>query len=159
MPTVTMTMRGSLEQVPETGRWRFMDISPKYETMVCQSLAPSVRGVHAVVCVELAEASYQSLMQEFEGKVLPPNHPLTRHIRRVAKSILEASNLGTLDTPEVGRPKGSEQSWSFSGSPQDMPPKVGGAKKWRLFVVNDDSVVNAMAAYGQLSGLSVAVAA
>ncbi|KAI0808233.1 peptidase family M48-domain-containing protein [Fomes fomentarius] len=120
-----------LEQVPETGRWRFMDISPKYETM-------------------LAEASYQGLLQEFEGKVLPPNHPLTRHIRRVAKSILEASNLGTLDTPEVGRPKGSEQSWSFSGSPEDMPPEVGGAKKWRLFVVNDDSVVNAMAAYGNI---------
>lgn len=25
----------SLEQVPETGRWRFMDISPKYEAKVC----------------------------------------------------------------------------------------------------------------------------
>ncbi|KAI0747380.1 hypothetical protein C8Q74DRAFT_1320563 [Fomes fomentarius] len=90
-----------LEQVPETGRWRFMDISPKYETM-------------------LAEASYQGLLQEFEGKVLPPNHPLTRHIRRVAKSILEASNLGT------------EQSWSFSGSPEDMPPEVGGRRSGHM---------------------------
>ncbi|KAI0740130.1 peptidase family M48-domain-containing protein [Earliella scabrosa] len=120
-----------LEQVPETGRWRFMDISPKYETM-------------------LAEASHQQLLQEFKGKVLPPNHPLTRHIRRVTTRILEASNLGTLEAPDVARPKGSEELWSFNGSPEEMPPEVGGSKKWHLFVVNDDSVVNAMASYGSI---------
>lgn len=29
----------SLEQVPETGRWRFMDISPEYETKVRASFS------------------------------------------------------------------------------------------------------------------------
>ncbi|TFK87113.1 hypothetical protein K466DRAFT_646059 [Polyporus arcularius HHB13444] len=120
-----------LEQVPETGRWRFMDISPKYEAM-------------------LAEASHQQLLQEFKGKVLPPNHPLTRHVRRVTTRILEASNLGTLDAPDVQRPKGTDEFWSFTGNPDELPPEVGGAKKWDLFVVNDDRVVNAMAAYGNI---------
>lgn len=27
----------SLERVPESGRWRFMDMNPKYETKVCAS--------------------------------------------------------------------------------------------------------------------------
>jgi hypothetical protein len=27
-----------LEQVPETGRWRFMDISPKYETKLAHGI-------------------------------------------------------------------------------------------------------------------------
>ncbi|KAI0739501.1 peptidase family M48-domain-containing protein [Daedaleopsis nitida] len=120
-----------LEQVPETGRWRFMDISPKYETM-------------------LAEASHQELMSEFQGKVLPPNHPLSRHVRRVTTRILEASGLGVLDAPDVTRPKGTEELWSFNGAPEEMPPEVGGTKKWHLFVVNDDKVVNAMASYGSI---------
>ena len=90
----------SLEQVPETGRWRFMDISPKYETMVrcwraCRAYSPLTGWL------QLAEASHQQLLQEFKGKVLPPNHPLTRHIRRVTTRILEASNLGTLEAPDV----------------------------------------------------------
>lgn len=31
----------SLEQVPETGRWRFMDVSPKLETKVGHAVLPS----------------------------------------------------------------------------------------------------------------------
>lgn len=32
--TYTAGITRSLERVPETGRWRFMDISPKYESSV-----------------------------------------------------------------------------------------------------------------------------
>ncbi|TBU26436.1 peptidase family M48-domain-containing protein [Dichomitus squalens] len=119
-----------LERVPETGRWRFMDISPKYES-------------------QLAEASHQELLQEFKGKVLPPNHPITRHVRRVTQRILEANDLGTLDAPDVHRPKGADDVWSFDQQDQ-LPPEVGGPKQWHLFVVADDKVVNAMAAYGNI---------
>ncbi|RPD56868.1 hypothetical protein L227DRAFT_578532 [Lentinus tigrinus ALCF2SS1-6] len=109
-----------------------MDISPKYETM-------------------LGEAAHQQLLQEFKGKILPPDHPLTRHIRRVTTRLLEASNLGTLDAPDVRRPKGTDELWSFNGNPDEIPPEVGGsAKKWHLFVVNDDRVVNAMATFGDI---------
>ncbi|KAI0665490.1 peptidase family M48-domain-containing protein [Trametes maxima] len=119
-----------LEQVPETGRWRFMDISPKYEAM-------------------LAEVSHEQLLQEFKGKVLPPNHPLTKHIRRVVTRILDANNLGTLEAPEVNaRALPAKDVWSV-GEPDRIPPEVGG-KEWHLFVVNDDSTVNAMASFGNI---------
>ena len=93
------------------------------------------------------------MLNEFKGKVLPPNHPLTRHVRRVTSRILEASNLGTLDAPDVHRPHGAEELWGSGGgaSSDELPPEVGGPKKWHLFVVNDERVVNAMAAYGKYS--------
>ncbi|PIL32539.1 hypothetical protein GSI_05242 [Ganoderma sinense ZZ0214-1] len=119
-----------LEKVPETGRWRFMDISPKFEA-------------------KLAAAAHQEMLQEFQGKVLPPNHPITRHVRRVTQRILEGSNLGTLDAPDVQRAKGLEDLWSFTER-DELPPEVGGAKQWHLFVVADDSTVNAMASYGDI---------
>ncbi|KAI0776971.1 peptidase family M48-domain-containing protein [Trametes elegans] len=119
-----------LEQVPETGRWRFMDISPKYEAA-------------------LAEAAHQQLLSEFKGKVLPPNHPLTRHIRRVVTQILEANNLGTLEAPDVhARLLPSADVWAAS-EVERVTPEVGG-KEWHLFVVNDDKVVNAMASFGNI---------
>ncbi|KAI0331583.1 hypothetical protein GY45DRAFT_1300811 [Cubamyces sp. BRFM 1775] len=119
-----------LEQVPETGRWRFMDISPKYEAM-------------------LAEAAHKQMLQEFKGKVLPPDHPLTRHIRRVVTRILEANNLGTLEAPDVHtRLLPATDVWA-AGDVDRIPPEVGG-KEWHLFVVNDDKVVNAMASFGNI---------
>ena len=36
----------SLEQVPETGRWRFMDMSPKFEAAVSSALPPSRSPKH-----------------------------------------------------------------------------------------------------------------
>ncbi|KAI0367886.1 hypothetical protein BV20DRAFT_1023600 [Pilatotrama ljubarskyi] len=119
-----------LEQVPETGRWRFMDISPKYEA-------------------KLAEVAHQQLLHEFKGKVLPPNHPITRHVRRVVTRILEANNLGTLDAPDVHtRLLPSADIWT-AGEVDRIPPEVGG-REWHLFVVNDDKVVNAMASFGDI---------
>ena len=88
------------------------------------------------------------MLEEFKGKVLPPNHPITSHIRRVTQSLLEANELGTLDAPDVRRPTGSEDVWSW-GQQDQLPPEVGGPKQWHLFVVADDRVVNAMAAYGE----------
>lgn len=34
LPVTDQVYVASLEQVPETGRWRFMDVNPKYETKV-----------------------------------------------------------------------------------------------------------------------------
>ncbi|TFY59203.1 hypothetical protein EVJ58_g5927 [Rhodofomes roseus] len=84
-----------LEQIEDTGRWRFMDVSPQLEA-------------------KLARASHEALVAEYGRKVLPPNHPLTRHVRRVVERILEASNLGTLTPPEpahalpFGEPDGGD---------------------------------------------------
>ena len=127
-----------------------MDISPKYEAAVRPRVCP--RNIHVLIIVlpaKLAEETHRELMHQFKGRTLPPNHPLTRHIRRVATRILEASQLGTLDAPDVHKPQGAEDLWTFGGgSPDQLPPEVGGPKQWHLFVVNDDSVVNAMVSDG-----------
>ncbi|CDO76585.1 hypothetical protein BN946_scf184950.g11 [Trametes cinnabarina] len=119
-----------LEQVPETGRWRFMDISPKYEAA-------------------LAQTAHQELLREFKGKVLPPNHPVARHIRRVVTRILEANGLGTLDAPDVHKRLMPLDGFVSPSDIERIPPEVGG-KEWHLFVVNDDRIVNAMASFGDI---------
>ncbi|KAG1831564.1 peptidase family M48-domain-containing protein [Suillus variegatus] len=126
-----------LEQVPETGRWRFMDISPKYET-------------------NLAQAAYNELLAEFRGKILPSDHPVTRHVQRVVNRILESSDLGHLSSSEpsrslVGAP---DDFWSedpfTTGRPKESSTPESGGKEWNLLVVNDPSIVNAMATFGNI---------
>ncbi|KAL4074570.1 peptidase family M48-domain-containing protein [Scleroderma yunnanense] len=126
-----------LEQVPETGRWRFMDISPRFES-------------------KLAQAEYARLLTQFRGKVLPADHPITRHVRRVVTDILYANNLGTLHSSEphqqssVGGgfwgddPYGAARPQTTNASPES------GGKEWNLLVVNDPSIVNAMATFGNI---------
>ncbi|KLO12114.1 hypothetical protein SCHPADRAFT_941515 [Schizopora paradoxa] len=135
-----------LEQIPETGRIRFMDMSPKTEA-------------------QLAIESRKELLREFGGKILPHNHPLTRHIRRVVVNILDANDLGIL----MGEPEMPSQSYippaAFGGgqsddiwNPDAAPSTTGGlnpenvknTREWNLIVVNDDSVKNAMATYGNI---------
>jgi metalloendopeptidase OMA1, mitochondrial len=108
---------------------------------------------------------HQELIEEFRGKILPPNHPLTRQIRKIVERILAANDLGHL--------KGSEPSATFpqllsqvlpgfdthneGGWDPDMhrrpdtiaPGTGGGGREWNLLVVNDPNVVNAMATYGK----------
>ncbi|KAG2354235.1 peptidase family M48-domain-containing protein [Suillus spraguei] len=127
-----------LEQVPETGRWRFMDISPKYET-------------------KLAQAAYDELLTEFRGKILPSNHPITQHVQRVVNRVLESSDLGHLRSSEPRRSlvEALDDFWSedsfTTGRPsgESSTPESGG-KEWNLLVVNDPSVVNAMATFGNI---------
>ncbi|KAH9931736.1 hypothetical protein B0H21DRAFT_781031 [Amylocystis lapponica] len=122
-----------LEQVPETGRWRFMDVNPKYET-------------------KLAKIAYEETLQEFKGRTLPENHPLTRHVRRVVNRILESNNLGVLRGSEPGLiPPASvtDDLWAPQLPPEDVLPGAGG-REWNLLVVNDDKVVNAAATFGNI---------
>ena len=112
-----------------------MDISPKYER-------------------KLAETAYTSLLAEFRGKILPADHPITRHVRRVITDILETNNLGTLHSSEPHRqPSSGDDFWAEdpngAARPQtvDVTPESGG-KEWNLLVVNDPKVVNAMAMFG-----------
>lgn len=131
----TNTASTSLEQVPETGRWRFMDISPRFEA-------------------RLEKASYTSLLSDFDGKILPPHHPITRHVHRVVSDLLEASDLGSLHVSNPRKSQADEDGFwhddSFAAeSPHDQhtsPDRAG--KEWNLLVVNDPKMVNALASFG-----------
>jgi len=108
----------------------------------------------------LAKQSHEELLEEFKGKILPPNHPLTRHIRRVVIRLLESNNLGTLQgvdegrfIPNIGRTTSADDFWDpdTTSSSTDMGAEnVVNTREWNLLVVNDDSVVNAMCAYGNV---------
>ncbi|KAI0260574.1 peptidase family M48-domain-containing protein [Gloeopeniophorella convolvens] len=139
----------SIEQVPETGRWRFMDVSVEYEAA-------------------LWESSYTSLSEEYRGKILPPSHIVTQHVHRIVSRILEANNLGTLRgsprPPVPSREVAHQSSSGFGGdggqenAPDLWDPDAAGhgaspgtgQKEWNLLVVNDKNTVNAMAAPGTI---------
>jgi hypothetical protein len=68
----------NLEEVPITGRKRFNCLSPATEKQV------------------LGDAGYQDLLREYQGRILPENHPYTRMVTKVVKRLLPAvGNLGT----------------------------------------------------------------
>ena len=92
----------------------------------------------------------RALLEDFHGKLLPPNHPLTLHVAGVVSKILRSNNLGTLKTPHPGKVLGNlveDEFWTDSGRTDGLTPETGG-KQWELLVVDDDKVVNAAAAYG-----------
>ncbi|KAH9475558.1 Mitochondrial metalloendopeptidase OMA1 [Psilocybe cubensis] len=128
-----------LEQVPETGRWRFMNTSPSFEA-------------------QFAEMTRKQMRASFGSNTLPPNHPVSRHVRRVVSRILHASNLGVLhgESPLISSPFGlghdSEgHAWNPDagfGAAADPGDAYGPSKEWDVIVVNDVKTMNAMALPG-----------
>ncbi|TFK32035.1 peptidase M48 family protein [Crucibulum laeve] len=124
-----------LETVPQTGRWRFMNMGPKTEARIG----------------ELARAE---MREQLGPKTLPINHPITRHVRRVVSRILTYSDLGTLSgdsTPRFTSPfnMSGGDDWTpdadFGASSQKA---YGPNKEWDVIVVNDNKMINAMAVPG-----------
>jgi len=101
----------------------------------------------------MAEESYKSLLEDFKGKILPPNHPITRHVRTVVSRIIESSDLGTLKSdPSFIVPPGfsMDNVWAPDfGRSENVVPGSGG-REWQLIVVDDDKMINAMAAFGNI---------
>ncbi|KAH9987050.1 hypothetical protein BJV77DRAFT_1027253 [Russula vinacea] len=138
-----------------------MDVSPKFEA-------------------SLWEASYTELSNQFRDKLLPPSHVITQHVHDVVSRILNANDLGTLrsdpQTP-ITPPRMVVQQPSLGGfgggdgeegAPDLWDPDANATgwrtaaqgKEWKLLVVNDQKVVNAMAAPGTvvvLQGYSLPV--
>ena len=66
----------NLEQVPFTGRRRFNIVSPEIEK-------------------QISNASYEGILQQYSGKLLPPDHPYTEMAGRVVERLLPASGLAS----------------------------------------------------------------
>ncbi|KAJ7602874.1 peptidase family M48-domain-containing protein, partial [Mycena rosella] len=115
-----------LENAPETGRRRFMAVSEQLEE-------------------DIRKIVLEETLQEFRGKILPSNHPLTQNVRRVTRRIITASNLGHLE----GDPK-REPLVDFWGAGAEIPrpTSVHPEKEWVVLVINDKNFVNAFAAPG-----------
>jgi metalloendopeptidase OMA1, mitochondrial len=81
----------------------------------------------------------KNVMQEYEGRILPQDHPLTKHVKRVARRIITSNDLGRL----TGETK--------IHVPDSWDPLRNVAKRdreWTVLVVNDKNFVNAFAGPG-----------
>lgn len=110
-----------LERVPETGRWRYMDTSEALE-------------------ISMGEQMYQETLDQFRGKILPPNHPTSRYVQKVAKRIIMASELPRSSSSEADM--GEHHGSGSAGAARSE--KI----EWRVHVVNDPSTLNAFVAPG-----------
>ncbi|EEB91034.1 hypothetical protein MPER_10680 [Moniliophthora perniciosa FA553] len=121
-----------LEQVPETGRYRFINIGSALEA-------------------QLGEMTRQEIYQECRGKIVPPDHPVSKHVRRVVTQILSASNLGVVKghIPVVHSPIDDVWNPDASSDFSRSDPALGGQREWEVIVVNDKTV-NACATPGTI---------
>ncbi|KXN83762.1 Mitochondrial metalloendopeptidase OMA1 [Leucoagaricus sp. SymC.cos] len=116
----------NLEQVPETGRWRFMILSEKFEA-------------------QLGEMVNQQTRRELGNRILPPDHPISVHVRQVASRIIQHSDLGYVrgePSPHQSFGDGWVLEDDFSRS--ERKP-YGRHREWDVIVVNDNKVINAAA--------------
>ncbi|EPQ29730.1 uncharacterized protein PFL1_02950 [Pseudozyma flocculosa PF-1] len=119
-----------LERVPETGRWRFIDVSREQE-------------------VAMGQDSYRQVLQQYRGKILPPNHPHSRHVRKTAERIIAAledgqhSDVkhGSVDAALGSSGGGGGESSFFGATASDGGPRP--KTDWELFVIDEPSEKNA----------------
>ncbi|GAA6035958.1 hypothetical protein JCM8097_005185 [Rhodosporidiobolus ruineniae] len=63
-----------LEKIPETGRYRFMDVSPAMEK-------------------QMGEQAHQEVLSEYGRKILPDSHPQARYVQGIVKQLVRANGL------------------------------------------------------------------
>ena len=91
-----------LERVPETGRLRFIDVSEAQER-------------------ELGLQTQLQTLKEYDRALLPPNHPVTKRVRKIAQRIVEGSNLGRMKSGgEMSTIEGSVPNFGKGGDMGDI---------------------------------------
>ncbi|KAG9045691.1 hypothetical protein FS837_005847 [Tulasnella sp. UAMH 9824] len=138
-----------LERVEETGRWRFIDVSPEKER-------------------EYGREADQEVLKEFAGKILPASDPLVRRITNVASRIITAANLGEvkgasssnqlpaqaggwsiLPTSSEGAFGGDDAStaaWDMTPAQRSVAERL--RQEWEVYVIKDDKTPNAFVTGG-----------
>jgi hypothetical protein len=111
--------------------------------------------------LQLAEVIRRQIEIEKRDRILPPNHILTRHVRRVVSQLLEANNLGYLrsdantfdDDDQAQAQSPSKEIWRPDDAASSGRSQVssGPSREWTVFVVNNDKILNANASMGSVS--------
>jgi hypothetical protein len=134
-----------------------MDTSPRFEARVRTHKHAHLFYGQQRRLIQIGEATRTQFREQFRDQMFPPNHPITKHVRRVVSRILSSSNLGTLSderlTP-VGPPIPNVDGdfWNPDVNPGGLerPPAVD--KEWDVVVVNNHKIVNASATPGEFVG-------
>jgi len=104
---------------------------------------------------EIGEMARLQSQEQYRDTTLPPNHMLSRHVRRVVSRILAASNLGVV-RGDVSVPYINDQSGGAGGDTWDPDVELGAGarrthgeeKEWDVMVVNDPKMINAQVVPG-----------
>lgn len=128
-----------LERVPETGRLRFIDVSPEQERAM---------GLQ----------TQQETLSEYQNALLSPSHPTSKRVREIARRIVEGNALGhmkedhslaslpniSLGSIFMGEGEGSE---GLFGNEESNPVRTNAAGnkdvEWEVYVIKDDNTKNA----------------
>lgn len=123
-----------LERVPETGRLRFMDVDEAQER-------------------ELGRQTQLQTLSEYDRAVLPPNHPISKRVRKVATRIIESSGLGRVKSSgEMGAIEGTVPTWGggvdmkdifMGGGEGGKEAREGKDTEWEVYVIDDKKTKNA----------------
>ncbi|EJD42225.1 hypothetical protein AURDEDRAFT_115184 [Auricularia subglabra TFB-10046 SS5] len=128
-----------LEKVPETGRWRFMNVSANTERW-------------------LGEQMLKRIINEHRNNILPGVHPYSREVTDVVRRLVHSSGLGYLrgEQPPAQGSGGTmaQGMWNDDdrlrvdvGTPSDRASVEAQLKEWTVFVVASDEV-NAFTTFG-----------
>lgn len=122
-----------LEKVPETGRWRFIDVGPELER-------------------QMADETFRSTLATYKGRILPASHPHSRLVRSVASRVVAALDRAVEHQPDHTRgdsgldhhSHGKEGGIQY-GSVASGTSSSGSSSntKWEVFVIDDPKQKNA----------------
>ena len=100
--------------------------------------------------IQFAALARKEYRAEFQHATLPPTHPLSRHVLRVASRILSASNLGVIRGESVYPVPMLPFVQGRDGYPSNSSVNaIGPTTEWDVIVVNDRKIVNALATPGK----------
>lgn len=134
----------NLDQVPETGRWRF--IMSYYQ-----------RPEIGLLVKEVAHLQY---LLRFQNQILPPTHPTTLQIAAILSRLLKENGKGTLNVDSgndidvhIERLKNISHDMDCD-DPKDLIYSRDDYKnlmrEWNLLIVDDDKTINAGCSYGSI---------
>ncbi|KAG8993021.1 hypothetical protein FRB90_000813 [Tulasnella sp. 427] len=136
-----------LERVEETGRWRFIDVSPEKER-------------------QYGQEADREVLQQLAGKILPPSHPLVKQVTKIASRIITAANLGEVKgaspsqqlpaqaggwavlPPDgaFGHDDTSTAAWDMTPAQREVAARL--KQEWEVYVIKDDETPNAFVTGG-----------
>jgi hypothetical protein len=105
-----------LEKVPSTGRWRFIDVSNRQEK-------------------QMGDESFQQVLQENRGQLLPSNDKRVKFVHSVAERIVAAAQQS--DHPSDHLELGAAGGGLKSGGDTHRPT-ADGSVQWEVFVIKSD---------------------
>jgi predicted Zn-dependent protease len=104
-----------LEKVPSTGRWRFIDVSSKQEK-------------------QMGQESFQQILQENRGKLLPSSDSRVKYVHSVAEKILEAVKRSEHQSDHMGMGSMNDGGIKFGSENSSSKDQV----EWEVFVIQDE---------------------